>query len=254
MPSLLPYIPAPRHPGPSLGPPNSLADGCRRSGEPERALRRCGAAGLGAAPSPLPLSQLSTHVGNGESPLPLVHRKEGGGSVLGKGKGREKAGRDVGLLDLGFMAVPGLAPREPRRPNTGFAMTRLPPGASPGRGVENRSSRPRCPAGAAASPAVAPSWGEGAAVLPCWGREQRRHELLPPLSHLMGLLQRWVSTGFCAPLPPMNRVLAVLCCRLPTGTVQGCAVGGTRREPKPGAVAVQRCSGKLCLSLIKVLY
>lgn len=40
--------------------------------------------------------------------MQLLMHKNGDGSVLGKGKGQEKAGEDVGLLDLGFMA--GLAP------------------------------------------------------------------------------------------------------------------------------------------------
>lgn len=60
-----------------------------------------------SCPLLLPVSQLSTHTGNGEL-LQLLMHKNGDGSVLGKGKGQEKAGEDVGLLDLGFMA--GLAP------------------------------------------------------------------------------------------------------------------------------------------------
>lgn len=116
------------------------------------------AVGLGAALSPLPLPQLRAHIGNRErSPL------------LGRAGGREAGacwGRKAGLLGLGFTAVPGLAPQEPRRRNTGFATSPLPPGWE--------SARPRCPTGAAASPAVAPSGGEGAAVL---GKGTGWHEL-----------------------------------------------------------------------------
>lgn len=49
----------------------------------------------------------------------------------------KRMGWDVGLLDLGFLAVPGLAPHESQGCHT---VTHLPPGPPPGHRVGNRSS------------------------------------------------------------------------------------------------------------------
>lgn len=172
--SLLPSIPAPQDPGRTLSPTNPPADGCRRSGEPW--------GGPHAAPSLLPVSQLSTHTGNGI--VTAACAQEQSRECVGEGKGSGKGWG--GCVAAGFGVRGWVSSLRAPRHNTGFAMTCLPPGAPPGHGWKTNA-------------AVAPSRGEGAAVLPCRGRGQSGTSS----PHPSAMSRCRCSAGFQpAPVPP----------------------------------------------------